>query len=741
MYVDDPRFNPAAREDGPIQPLSDDEIDRFVSDINKNNDEAISYSELETMLDNVARELNPALDDDKAETSSRHLFLRQLLGTEVDEIPVAEFKKRVKSWRIPSLKQETDDDTDQDDYIKKMGAVRRLQSYWAVHGPMILFCCIVGSMMLAFGVWQLVKYLGPAYRGALGWGVVVAKTCAGLLYPTLFFLLLSMARYLSTMLRMSYSISRFVNFDLSQNFHIYMAVLATFLGTVHGIAHLTGDFIWIANSYRPEQLQALLGDGASWGYRDLIKSRAGLTGIIALASFWTIGLLSLPWVRRKSYEVFQLGHLLMYPIIGCLMAHGTQAILQWPMLGYFLAFPTLLVLTERATRLVRGFLPIKATIRILDSETVSIKAEIPQSRLFPYQPGHYIFLQVPKISRWQWHPFTVSTCLEREIQLHIKTDGNWTKNLRALATEDEKPVSITIGVDGPFGAPAQRFYDFSHTILVGSGIGVTPFAGILADLQSHEDAQRGGPDEQSLNEKLPHPAPTSDKPLRPHGPRSDSTDGSAQGSETVTPRGRSRSLRRASFPLSRIGSRRSSRQRNAAPDEFPADYRRVDVHWVARSRQHLAWFAELLNNVQRSQDWHAKHDGLGNPHLDIRIKTHVSMKRPNISTHVFRWLLELHRTDDHPNSPLTGLVNPTHYGRPNFVQILDEHYEDMKKYHGQYGYDVNNDGKTDRFKVGVFFCGAPVVGEVLADRCRALTARGRAENTLIEYYFMMEVFG
>ena len=47
----------------------------------------------------------------------------------------------------------------------------------------------------------------------------------------------------------------------------------------------------------------------------------------------------------------------------------------------------------------------------------------------------------------------------------------------------------------------------------------------------------------------------------------------------------------------------------------------------------------------------------------------------------------------------------------------------------------------DVLRVGVFYCGTPAVGEILADRCRALTARGHADGTGIEYHFMTEVFG
>lgn len=691
-----------------VSALNDDEIKTFVDDLDHNNDGEIDYAEVEAKLDAAYDDLQPGENDIEAR-HDRHAFLRSIIGSDAKRIPRDEFVQRVREWQVPSLQQEKDEERLQNEYIKKMGLGRRLRSYWAVHGPSIVFLCVVVGMMLAFGVWQLVKYLGLKYRGALGWGVVVAKTCAGVLYPTLFFLLLSMSRIFSTAMRSSYRLSRFINWDLSQTFHIYMAIFATFLGTLHAIGHLAGDFVWIANAYRPERLESLLGP-EPWTYRGLIGSRPGLTGIIALFCFYVIGLTSTPWVRRKNYEVFQLGHLLMYVIIGCLMAHGTAALLQWPMLGYFLAFPTLLVLVERVHRLAAGLHAIDASIRTLDADTVEIRAEIPPARVFKhrYCAGQYVFLQVPELSWFQWHPFTVSTCSGNAIQLNIKTDGNWTKRLRALADRDcgSGGGQVTIGIDGPYGAPAQRFYDFSHTVLVGSGIGFTPFSGILADLQAREDKRHGGPRDSF-------------------------------GKEASSEKGRSRS----SLPLVRTLSSRSSRsgrQRNATPPEFPADYRRVDLHWVVRSRNHLGWFTDLLNAVCRSQAWHAAHDGTPLPHLDVRMHTHVTQKR-GLVPHVYRFLLEKHRTADNPRSPMTGLTNETRFGRPDFEAILDAHYDDMRRYRAQLG-DAGADAR-DRVKVGVFFCGAPKVGEILADRCRLLTARGREDGSRIEYYFMMEVFG
>lgn len=60
-------------------------------------------------------------------------------------------------------------------------------------------------------------------------------------------------------------------------------------------------------------------------------------------------------------------------------------------------------------------------------------------------------------------------------------------------------VKIKIEIDGPYGAPAPRFYDFEQTIIVGAGVGVTPFSGILTDLQAKE--------EQRISTKKWRPSP------------------------------------------------------------------------------------------------------------------------------------------------------------------------------------------------------------------------------------------
>lgn len=71
---------------------------------------------------------------------------------------------------------------------------------------------------------------------------------------------------------------------------------------------------------------------------------------------------------------------------------------------------------------------------------------------------------------------------------------------------------------------------------------------------------------------------------------------------------------------------------------------------------------------------------------------------------------------------------------------MEQHYDDMSKALAE---DMNekNRSKDDGIKVGVFFCGPPVIGQQIADQCSTLSARARSEGRKIRYQFMIEVFG
>ena len=134
---------------------------------------------------------------------------------------------------------------------------------------------------------------------------------------------------------------------------------------------------------------------------------------------------------------------------------------------------------------------------------VEIQFEKPS---FRYKAGQWLFLQVPSVSQYQWHPFTITSCpYDPYVSVHVRQVGDFTKALgdavgagpsQAKLYEDSAvdPLAMfeialqngqqmpELRIDGPYGAPAEDVFDNEIAILIGTGIGVTPWASILTTL-------------------------------------------------------------------------------------------------------------------------------------------------------------------------------------------------------------------------------------------------------------------
>lgn len=69
--------------------------------------------------------------------------------------------------------------------------------------------------------------------------------------------------------------------------------------------------------------------------------------------------------------------------------------------------------------------------------------------------------------------------------MHVRSAGNFTSALRALAERRQRegvaePVEAFL--DGPYGAPSSAIFEVRNVVLIGAGIGVTPFASVLESL-------------------------------------------------------------------------------------------------------------------------------------------------------------------------------------------------------------------------------------------------------------------
>ena len=99
------------------------------------------------------------------------------------------------------------------------------------------------------------------------------------------------------------------------------------------------------------------------------------------------------------------------------------------------------------------------------------------------RPGEYVFINIPSISRFQWHPFTLTSCAdESHHSVHIRVAGDWTESLAQKLKNFNPADDMRIRVDGPYGTSSNAIMQEKAVMLVAGGIGVTPFASILKDI-------------------------------------------------------------------------------------------------------------------------------------------------------------------------------------------------------------------------------------------------------------------
>ncbi len=203
------------------------------------------------------------------------------------------------------------------------------------------------------------------------------------------------------------------------------------------------------------------------------------TGVSLLVVFTIMWVGAWSVVRRsRRFELFYFSHLLYVPWFVLAIAHapGIAAASGLALLG--LAFE----LVSRAVR--RGKASAVVSMQALRSGVTRVELQRPEG--FQAHPGDYLFLRVPTIARHEWHPFTVSSAPESSVlTVHVRSLGNWSSALRRLAEERQRTAYVgplPAYVDGPYGSPTGHVFESRVAVLVGAGIGVTPFASILESI-------------------------------------------------------------------------------------------------------------------------------------------------------------------------------------------------------------------------------------------------------------------
>jgi len=302
-------------------------------------------------------------------------------------------------------------------------------------------------------------------------------------------------------------------------FHRQVAYSMAFWAMVHTTAHYV-------NFFNVERTQVRKQTALQIHY----TQPGGITGHFMLLIMLLMYSTAHHKVRQQAFEVFWYTHHLAFFFMLGLFTHATGCFVRdstnpdyistFPFystehcLGYlswrFIIWPAIIYFGERVYREYRARRATRLSkVLVHPSGAMELRIIKPS---FKYTAGQWLFLQVPELSRWQWHPFTITSAPEDPyVSVHIRQVGDFTHALgdrlgvgpsvvasmtKAAMRGSEKSgeygtrgdfveLDSNVGslphvrIDGPYGAPAEDVFNVEVAVLIGAGIGVTPFASIL----------------------------------------------------------------------------------------------------------------------------------------------------------------------------------------------------------------------------------------------------------------------
>ncbi|KAI9705984.1 MAG: hypothetical protein M1836_005390 [Candelina mexicana] len=473
--------------------------------------------------------------------------------------------------------------------------------FWGLHIGMFIFgwwkqaadSRLAGLNTLTFSVWLS--------RGA---GLVLSIDGALILLP--------MCRNILRWVRPKL---RFLPLDESQFFHRQVAYSLLIWTIVHTSAHYV-------NFFNVERSQIRKESAVEIHYTQV----GGITGHVMLLCMLLMYTTAHAKIRQQSFETFWYTHHLYVPFLLALYTHAMGCFVRdtpkpfspfagknfwnhcigyegwrWELWGagfYLCERIFRAISTRRETEIVK-------VVRH-PYDAMEIQFRKPSMR---YKPGQWLYLNVPSVSRTQWHPFTITSCpFDDYISVHIRQVGDFTRALGdALGTgssqsklyDDLDPMGMyeialqngqsmpKLRIDGPYGTPAEDVFDNEIAVLIGTGIGVTPWASILKNIYN----LRAGPNP-------------------------------------------------------------------------PRRLRRVEFIWVCRDTTSFEWFQTLLSSLEAQSQDAARMPGSEGPEF-LRIHTYLTQQL-DIDTANNIVLNSVGSAKD----PLTELKSRTNFGRPDFPRLF-----------------------------------------------------------------------
>ncbi|TYH97786.1 hypothetical protein ES332_A12G265500v1 [Gossypium tomentosum] len=584
--------------------------------------------------------------------------------------------------------------------LRKKGRIRRMSTklvyYLEENWKRIWVVSLWIMVMIGLFTWKFFQYKQKSAFNVMGYCLLTAKGAAETLKFNMALILMPVCRNTITWLR-STKLGLFVPFDDNINFHKTIAA-AILIGVIlHVGNHLACDFPRLISSSNDNYRKFLKNDFGSPKptYIDLVKGTEGVTGVLMVIFMAIAFTLATRWFRRNliklpkpfdritGFNAFWYSHHLFVIVYVLLIIHGEFLYLvhiwyrrtTW----MYLAVPVLLYAGERILRFFRsGFSTVRLLkVAIYPGGVLTLQMSKPPQ--FRYKSGQYMFVQCPAVSPFEWHPFSITSAPGDDyLSVHIRQLGDWTQALKRLFSEVcEPPVAGKSGllraneatkkslpkllIDGPYGAPAQDYSKYDVLLLVGLGIGATPFISILKDLLNNIVKMEEQADSVSDTSKA------SDVSV-------------ASSNESTTP--------------NRVPSKRKKTLKTT----------NAYFYWVTREQGSFDWFKGVMNEVAE---------------LDQRgvIEMHNYLTSVYEEGDARSALITMVQALNHAKNGIdivSGTRVRTHFARPKWKNVLSK-----------------LSSKHCNARIGVFYCGAPVLAKELSKLCYELNQKG---STKFEFH-------
>uniref|UniRef100_A0AC35U9C9 NAD(P)H oxidase (H2O2-forming) n=1 Tax=Rhabditophanes sp. KR3021 TaxID=114890 RepID=A0AC35U9C9_9BILA len=364
-----------------------------------------------------------------------------------------------------------------------------LETYRQHIAWLFIFFCANGLFFLERFWYYKYEVEHRDLRRVLGTGIAITRGAAAAISFNLSLILLTVCRNIITYVRET-PIGEYIPFDAAIAFHRIVGLTAGFFAAVHTIGHLI-NFYNIATQSK-EGLQCLFQEAvfgsnfapsiSYWFFGTI----TGLTGILIVIFMCIIYIFAIPSFMRQNYNAFRFTHWLNIIFYALTLLHGLPKLLDKPSFWYKVLGPLILFIIDKIIGMRQQYKQLRIIeAALLPSDIIYIQFKRPHS--FKFRSGQWVRISCPQINCTfnEHHAFSMASAPQSpSLELYIKAVGPFTWQLRSLI-QDCQANGLTlpnVNLSGPFGDGNQEWTSYDVSVMVGGGIGVTPYASTLMDL-------------------------------------------------------------------------------------------------------------------------------------------------------------------------------------------------------------------------------------------------------------------